>query len=203
MKIQVISFIVLIVLLAFFFNAYLKEREKRIETEQGLEASVKVSNILKTENDFYKNKKGDTVLITKTILVPSKHTEPIFEQSNMEGFKKLESIKKDGSNLINASTFTSEFTLLNEDGKEIILKDSTRLKWFRLVDSYNNINVLMADTSKLVIKNRFWQASSIVRKKRWFIKFQWSKAKKFEIVSEVVDSNIRARIDSLTTITIK
>jgi hypothetical protein len=121
----------------------------------------------------------------------------------MDGFRSLEAIKNDGSNIVNASTFTSEFILLDEDGKEIILKDSTKLKWFKYADSYNDINVLMADSSKLSIKNRYWQATTIVRKKRWFIKFQWSKKKKFDVVSEIVDSNVRAKIDSLQTVTIK
>jgi hypothetical protein len=194
---------VLLAAVWFLFHWGNSQRVQKIEAETGLKASVKIANMLSSENTFYKNKKGDTVIVTKTIMVPAKQTKPIFDQDNMKGFKNLESIKKDGSNLLNASTFTTEFSLSSEDGKPILLKDSTVLYWFKYKDPYNDINVLMADTSKLDTRNRFWLGSSIVRKKKWFIRGLWSKAKKFEIISEAVDANLKAKIDSLQTITIK
>jgi|688.fasta_scaffold172205_5 hypothetical protein len=198
---ELVAIAILFVLVFVFYKMYQTEKTARQQAEKGLKASINIANMLTSENDYYRNKKGDTVVRVKSIVAPS--AKSVFNQPNMDGFRALEAIKNDGSNIVNASTFTSEFILLDEDGKEIILKDSTKLKWFKYADSYNDINVLMADSSKLSIKNRYWQATTIVRKKRWFIKFQWSKKKKFDVVSEIVDSNVRAKIDSLQTVTIK
>lgn len=200
---ELVAIAVLLAVIWFLFQWGTTQKNRAVDAESGLKASAKIANMLTSENTFYKNKKGDTVIVTKTVIVPAKQTKSIIDQDNMKGFKKLESIKEDGSNLLNASTFTSEFSLSLEDGKEITLKDSTKLRWFKYKDPYNDINVLMADSSILEIKNRYWKASSYVRKKRWFWKGQWSKAKKFEIVSEVTDANVKAKLDSLTTITVK
>lgn len=200
---KVVAIGILLVLLWVLFQWGNSQRVRANEAEQGRDAAISITNSISTDLKFYKNKKGDTVVKTVAVGVPESQVKALLKQKDLYWIKKLEAVKPDGSNLLSASTFTSDFSLDGVAAKEVTICDGVKLKWYKYRDAYNEINVLMSDTSKLEIKNRYWLASSIERKKGWFWRLQWSKEKKFRTVSEAVDANLKAKIDSLQTIIVK
>lgn len=200
---KTISFIVVTVLMFYFWWSSNHQRHRAEEAEAGRDAAIKISNGLSSEVRRYKNKQGDSVLVTKVIGIPKSQVDALLNERDLQWLKKFDGLKKNGSNLRSAETFDVSFKddVIKHDTVKLPCKnDSIKAKKFQYKDSWNDIEALVIGEPKLQIKDHYYAVVYLKRPKGWFFKFQWSKR---EATAEITNSNKLIRIDSLSEIYIK
>lgn len=199
-KIIVFTILIIIILYLFLHGRY--ETRRANDAEDGRNAAIKISNGLSNDNKKYRNKQGDTVIITRVIGIPKSQVDALLKDKDLQWIKKLEGVKKNGSNLESALTLSSDFDLSEVPEKIKYLpckNDSLKIHEFNFHNQWNDIQALMADSSKIEIRDRLYAAIELKRPKNWFWKFQWSKREAF---GEITNSNKFIKIDSAAVIRI-
>ena len=199
---KLIAFIVLIILVIYLFLHGRSEKERADQAEQGRDAAIQISNGLSSLSHKYKNKQGDTVTVTKVIGIPKSQVDDLLKEKELQWLKKFEGLKKDGSNLQSAETFTTKFESneVPERIKYLPCKDSLQATAFDLHDKWNDIHALVVGTPIIEIRDKYYGVIELKRPKGWFFKFQWSK---WETFSEITNSNKLIKIDSVAVFVVK
>lgn len=193
---ELVAIAVLLALLAFFFNAYRKERTARKEAENARDAANKDYRNATTK---YINAQGDIVAITKAIELNRANFKKALESNDLAWLKKFKNYK----NTQSASSFDSFFAPENKivvDTVYLPCKDSIKAWKYHYKDAYNLIKATVLDTPKIEIRDRYYVIVTRNRPKNWFIKFQWSK---WYFNGQVTNLNRLIKVDSVSTILVK
>lgn len=199
---KLIAFIILIVMVIYLFLHGRAEKERADQAEQGRDAAIQISNGLTSLSHKYKNKQGDTVVVTKVIGIPQSQVNDLLKEKELQWLKKFEGLKKDDSNLQSASSFSSEFdfNVVPEKVVKIPCKDSLKAFSFDVHDKYNDIHAIVIDTPRIEIRDHYYSIIELKRPKGWLLKFQWSKR---EVIGEITNANKLINIDSVAVFVIK
>jgi hypothetical protein len=203
---KVCLFVLLVFAVVILWMLWQSQIHKTHDAEEGRDAAIHVSNGLSQDVHKYRNKLGDTIQVLKSIMVPKSQVEDILRQKDLAWIKKFEGIRKNGSNLSSAESFTVQLESNEIPQTPVTIpcpKDSLKLKLYRIKDAWNDISVFMADSSRLDIKDHYYAIHDFQRKKGWFFKGLWSKSKKFEQVLQITNSNKKIKMDSVVSIVVK
>lgn len=199
-----IAFIILVVLVIYLFLHARSEHRRADDAEEGLKTAIHISNGLSAENHKYRNKQGDTVLVTTVETIPKSQVEQLLKERDLVWLKKMEGLKKDGTNLESATTFVSEFDGKTLDKFTQIIKipcaDSLRGTEFSIHDQWNDIHATVIGKPTIEIRDRYYASIELQRPKWWFWKLLWSKR---VAIGEITNSNKLIRIDSAAVFTVK
>lgn len=193
---ELVLIVIILALLAFFFNAYRSERTGRKEAETRADAA---QNDFKTVSTKYINAHGDVVTMSRAISLDRANFKKALESNDLAWIKKF----KNHKNTQSASTFDSFFApedKIVRDTVYIPCKDSIRAFKYLYKDSYNHIEATVLDTPKVEIRDRYYVIVTRARPKNWFINFQWSR---FEFTGQVTNLNRLIKVDSVNTILVK
>jgi hypothetical protein len=193
---ELVLIVILLALLAFFFNAYRSERTGRIKAEERADAA---QNDFKTVSQKYVNAQGDVVTMSRAISLDRANFKKALESNDLAWIKKFRNHK----NTQSASTFDSFFAPEDKIVRDTIYvpcKDSIRAFKYIYKDSYNHIEATVLDTPKVEIRDRYYVVVTRSRPKRWFLKLQWSR---WEFTGQVTNLNRLIKVDSVNTILVK
>ncbi|HTH58256.1 MAG TPA: hypothetical protein VL728_19555 [Cyclobacteriaceae bacterium] len=203
---KTIAFIIAVALVIYLFLRLGHERRRAEDAEAGRDAAIRISNGLSSEVHRYRNKQGDTVSVAQVVTVPKSQIDELLKERDLQWIKKLEGIKKDGSNLQSAIKFDATFdaSKIKADPVSVPCPNvSLNLKRYRYKDEWNHISALNIDT--LDIRDSYAAALELKRPNGWFWKgfkrFNWGK--QWEPVCEITNSNKLIKIDSIAVITVK
>ena len=199
---KLIAFVVLIILVVILYLSRQSEKNRADQAEQGRDAAIQISNGLSTLSHKYKNKQGDTVIVTQVTGIPKSQVDVLLKEKELVWLKKFEGLKTLGNNLQSGETFTTGF-IAKEVPERIVYrpcKDSVKAFAFDLHNEWNDIHAIVLDTPKIEIRDKYYGVIELKRPKGWFWKFQWWR---FEPVSEITNSNKLIKIDSVAVFVVK
>jgi len=200
---SLIALMAVVIIVLFFHGKH--EANRADQAEQGRDAAIQLSN--EQTSTKYKNKQGDSVVVTKVISIPQSQVDELLKQNSLKWLSKLEGIKKNGSNLSSGWTMSADFDLseVPERAVKIPCKDSIKARLFELHDKYNYIHAIVLDTPTVEIHDKYYGSIELKRIKHWFwkglIHLGWGNT--WEPVSEITNSNKLIKIDSVQVFVIK
>jgi hypothetical protein len=193
---ELVLIVILLALLAFFFNAYRSERTGRKEAKTRANAA---QNDFKTISTKYINAQGDVVTMSRAISLDRANFKKALEGNDLAWIKKFKDYKRAQS----ASTFDSFFAPEDKIVRDTVFipcKDSIRAFKYLYKDFYNHIEATVLDTPKVEIRDRYYVIVTRARPKNWFIKLQWSR---WDFTGQVTNLNRLIKVDSVNTILVK